>query len=210
MTKKHKKYLDEFVRLGNYEIHINGDVYNWKTGKKLKPDDHRGYDWYTLWLDNGKVLRESKHRLVGKLFIPNPENYPIINHIDGNKKNCLPYNLEWCTPYHNNKHARDIGLNNVSKSNSDRWKDPAFRKKTSYNISKGLKNNKTAVGEKNPRFRYRITIDGRPTDRVELTKILNMCQSAVDANIRKAANGKNIKIFDKHGIKVIDIKKHES
>lgn len=44
MTKKHKKYLDEFVLLGNYEIHINGDVYIRKAanGKNIKIFDKHG------------------------------------------------------------------------------------------------------------------------------------------------------------------------
>ena len=49
------------------------------------------------------------------------------------------FKLEWCTVYHNNKHARDNGFNNISKSNSDRWKDEKFKEATSKNISKTRK-----------------------------------------------------------------------
>ena len=51
------------------------------------------------------------HRLVGKAFIANPNNLPIINHLDGDKSNCRYDNLEWCTYYDNHQHARDTGLN---------------------------------------------------------------------------------------------------
>lgn len=50
------------------------------------------------------------HRLIAIAFIPNPNNYEYINHIDGNKLNNSVDNLEWCTMQHNIKHAYDTGL----------------------------------------------------------------------------------------------------
>lgn len=54
------------------------------------------------------------HRLVGIHFIPNPLNLPCLNHIDGNKINNLPSNLEWCTHRENCIHAWDTGLAKIS------------------------------------------------------------------------------------------------
>lgn len=53
------------------------------------------------------------HRLVAQAFIPNPNGYPVINHIDGNKLNNNVTNLEWCTYSYNTKHAYDNGLINA-------------------------------------------------------------------------------------------------
>ena len=61
------------------------------------------------------------HRLVAIAFIPNPNNLPDVNHIDGNKENPIASNLEWCTPSENTIHAINSGLRpRVSGRNIER------------------------------------------------------------------------------------------
>lgn len=68
------------------------------------------YPYVTL-CKHGICKSQLLHRLMAMAFIPNPNNYPCINHIDGNKQNNSLVNLEWCTYSHNNKEACRLGLN---------------------------------------------------------------------------------------------------
>lgn len=70
-----------------------------------------GYYCVTIKYLNGKQKVCPVHRLVAQTFIPNPDNKPQVNHIDGIKTNNHVNNLEWCTPSENLKHAFKNGLN---------------------------------------------------------------------------------------------------
>lgn len=96
----------------DYLIAKDGRVFSLKSKKFLKKTLHKrdGYFYYTLFIGNGKNKKVKIHRLIALHYLPNPNNHPCINHIDGNKKNNSIKNLEWCTHSHNNKHAYDIGL----------------------------------------------------------------------------------------------------
>lgn len=78
-------------------------------GKILRPRINKfGYCQGSLWKDGrGKMFL--LHRLVALAFIPNPENLPMVNHIDGVKSNCVVTNLEWVDDRMNRQHAIDIG-----------------------------------------------------------------------------------------------------
>ena len=58
----------------------------------------------------GKYYTTRIHRLVAKIFIQNPNNYPQVNHLDCNKSNNKVNNLEWCDCKHNINHAFSNGL----------------------------------------------------------------------------------------------------
>lgn len=72
---------------------------------------YNGYVYVQLW-NNAKYKNIRLHRLVAETFIVNVNNYPIINHKDGNKQNNRVDNLEWCTYSENEKHAYMLGLAN--------------------------------------------------------------------------------------------------
>lgn len=82
-------------------------------GKMLLPQTSCGYYHVTA---QKKIIRI--HRLVAMLFLPNPNNYPFVNHIDGVKTNNCVENLEWCTRQYNEDHAFRTGLKNSTGSHN--------------------------------------------------------------------------------------------
>ena len=71
--------------------------------------DKKGYCFVSL--NNVGAKPYKIHRLVAQAFIPNLENKPQINHIDGDKTNNRIDNLEWCNNSENQIHAYKKGLN---------------------------------------------------------------------------------------------------
>ena len=92
-----------------YSVSNFGRVRNNKTNKILSPRNLRGYQRVAFYVD-GKPADFRIHRLVAKAFIPNPENKPQVNHINGNKSDNHVNNLEWCTNGENVRHALRTGL----------------------------------------------------------------------------------------------------
>lgn len=86
---------------GIYEVNRLGEIRRIKTGRILKGYQGRdGYQRVSL-TTNGITKPFLLHRLIASAFIPNPMNYPCINHKDEDKSNNSLDNLEWCTHRYN-------------------------------------------------------------------------------------------------------------
>lgn len=92
---------------GLYEVSETGKVRNSRTGYELKPRaDKDGYLLVSLW--SGSPTRKSDkkvHRLVAAAFLPNTEDKPHVNHINGKRADNRLANLEWNTYSENHRHA---------------------------------------------------------------------------------------------------------
>lgn len=102
----------------NYLIYEDGSIFSKKRNKFLKNLHHSdGYLQVSLCKD-GKVKHFLIHRLIGLHYIPNPNSYPEIDHIDRNKLNNSIDNLRWCDRSINNQNKglftnNKLGISNI-------------------------------------------------------------------------------------------------
>lgn len=114
--------------IGLYQINNYGNVKSLKrlekSGNKIRKRNEKtlkqrathGYK-YVILSKESKAKTFRVHRLVAEIFIPNPNNYPQVNHKDGNKANNSVDNLEWCTCEYNIKEAYRLNLCKTIKIN---------------------------------------------------------------------------------------------
>lgn len=117
---------------------------------------HRGYDGFrvikekflTTRINNSgyiavKLCKNAKyqemliHRLVAQAFIPNPDNFPCVNHKDQDKTNNHADNLEWCTYKYNDNYG------NRNKKISEARIGMKFSDEHKKNLSIAMKKNVT-------------------------------------------------------------------
>ena len=93
---------------GIYLISSEGRIFSVQSNRTLKTSiNNSGYGRVELFKER-KMARRLMHRLVAQAFIPNPENFPIINHKDENPSNNRVENLEWCTHAYNTNYGNCI------------------------------------------------------------------------------------------------------
>lgn len=105
-----------------YQVSNLGRIKTKSTGKVRKQGITRGYPSFTFQI-KGKAYNLTVHRIVAKAFIPNPNNYEVVNHKDGNKTNNNVDNLEWCTTQHNVREAYRLGLMNISEKHIEQMRN---------------------------------------------------------------------------------------
>lgn len=109
------------VRSKDHFVKLRGNHQRIQYGRVLKNNlNAKGYFCVTLVFENQKSLTSRINRLVAMAFIPNPENKPMVNHINGIKTDNRVENLEWCTAKENVNHAIKTGLLNPIFSNASR------------------------------------------------------------------------------------------
>jgi len=95
-----------------YFVSEDGRVF--RNQKELK--QYKG-NYSTLKLSiNGRAKTMSVHRLVAETYIPNLENKPEVNHLDGNTHNNHFDNLMWSTTSENQRHKHHV-LNKCNGEN---------------------------------------------------------------------------------------------
>lgn len=99
----------------NYYISNFGRVYNSKSKKTTLSPEGKGK--YARVRINSKKYRV--HRLVASIFIPNPDNKPFVDHIDGDRYNNRADNLRWVTSLENNRHLSETTQNYRNLKESD-------------------------------------------------------------------------------------------
>lgn len=101
---------------GKYQVSNLGRVKSFKHRKPHIMVGSVSHDGYQLVLlsSGGKNIGKSVHRLVAQAFLSNPNNYPVVNHKDGNKLNNIVDNLEWCTYSENILHSMYVLNDNVN------------------------------------------------------------------------------------------------
>lgn len=102
-------------------------------------DDKDGYKRVVLYSE-GRSKNIGVHRMVAEAFIPNPKNYPMVNHKNGIKHDNRVENLEWCDAVFNMQHAVKSGLKKPSPNTkpggvSTSYKGPVI----ATHIATGLK-----------------------------------------------------------------------
>lgn len=115
-----------------YKVSNLGRIFSLKRGRLLKPYQPKdGY--YTFIISvNSKTRLGRVHRIVAEAFVPNPNNFSCVDHIDGNKLNNSASNLRWCSQKEN---INNPNTKTKSKDNRTAYRKPIIQIKDNQTIN---------------------------------------------------------------------------
>lgn len=106
------------IKYDGFMVDEELNIYSERTGRKLsKYIGSDGYEHVQYKANAQKSHHNRVHVIYANCFIPNPNNYKYVNHIDSNKLNNNLDNLEWCTNSYNVQHCWDSGQR-IHKNNT--------------------------------------------------------------------------------------------
>lgn len=132
---------DGRVRSKSYSFIDKSGVKQTRKGKELKlstteSKHDKGYKQVYLYDEDHKRYTKFVHRLVAQAFIPNPNNYPQVNHIDEDEWNNSVDNLEWCTALYNSHYGHHIENMSIGRKLTNSGKQPKIKDVTGTNEEK--------------------------------------------------------------------------
>jgi hypothetical protein len=126
---------------GLYQINRNGDIWSYHYKKIMKNlVNESGYYYIRLTDENKKKTKCSIHRLLAIQYIPNPENKPVVDHIDRNRINNSLENLRWVTIKENGNNIKKAnGTLFIDKSTTERTGKEYFKAACSITDENGIR-----------------------------------------------------------------------
>lgn len=150
--------------------------------KSVFPNKNNGYLYCGITYNEGQKQRRV-HILVAEAYIPNPNNYPVVMHLDNDKQNCCVENLKWGTVKENTQQAFDDGL----QINDKGWKDSQSIPVCSFDLKGNLLNKYGSVSEASREIG------------VTKTTILNQCNHNVKTKPRCGYHFRYLSEYESNG-----------